>query len=91
MDESPTRLEATIDAVNQSIATIMESNPESRVGVVLYGMGSEVLLPLGHYSPMQNGNYVSVSSRYIDGGWFGTSGYQTTFTAPGNSSVTMGQ
>ena len=72
------RLEATVDAVNASIAQIMESNPESRVAVVLYGMEAEVLLPLGHYEPMQNGDYISCDYRS-----------NNTFTASGNHRVSM--
>ena len=40
-DDPPSRLEATVDAVNESIATIMGSNPDSRVAVVIYGLGAE--------------------------------------------------
>lgn len=59
------RLQATVEAVNSSIDTIMNSNPESRVAVVVYGLGTETILPLGHYSPstsyQHNGDYVWVS------------------------------
>lgn len=88
--ETPqTRLEATVDAVNASIKQIMESNENSRVAVVIYGLGVETLLPLGHYSPLRSGNYIDLDSQYIDGGWFGSSGNRTTFTAPDNRRVTM--
>ena len=93
MDEdlsgNQTRLEATVDAVNTSIAQIMESNEASRVAVVLYGLEAETLLPLDHYEPMNNGDYISVESEYINGGWSGTSGYETTFTGSGSHSVVM--
>lgn len=72
------RLEATVDAVNASIAQIMESNPESRVAVVLYGMEAEVLLPLDHYEPMWNGDYISCNYSSSN-----------TFTATGNHRVYM--
>lgn len=88
--ETPqTRLEATVDAVNASIKQIMESNENSRVAVVIYGLEAETLLPLGHYSPLRSGNYIDLDSQYIDGGWLGSSGYRTTFTAPGNRRITM--
>lgn len=87
--ESQTRLEATVDAVNASIKQIMESNENSRVAVVIYGLEAETLLPLGHYSPLRSGNYIDLDSQYIDGGWFGSSGNRTTFTAPDNRRVTM--
>lgn len=86
---SQSRLSATVDAVNASIATLMESNPASRVGVVIYGMDAETLLPLGHYEPMRNGNYIEVE---LDTHW--SSDYwdnvtDTIFTASNNRSLTM--
>lgn len=79
------RLGATVDAVNASIKKVMESNENSRVAVVIYGLDAETLLPLGHYSPMQGENYVKVEFTPEK------KGYQsTTFTASGNRSVTMG-
>ena len=63
MDESvgggsrESRLEATVDAVNASIATIMESHPDSRVAVVLYGSDARTLMPLGHYSASTSGQH----------------------------------
>lgn len=80
-----TRLQATVDAVNSSIETIMESNQDSRVAVVVYGGNAQTLLPLGHYSPMQNGRYISVS-----GDFSGDRYSSTTFSASGNRSLSMG-
>lgn len=51
------RLEATVEAVNASIATIMESHPDSRVAVVLYGSSAHTLMPLGHYSASSTGQH----------------------------------
>lgn len=89
LSQNETRLEATVDAVNTSIEQIMESNEASRVAVVLYGLEAMTLLPLDHYDPMHNGDYVSVESEYVPGGWFEASGYRTTFTGSGSHSVTM--
>lgn len=93
MDENltnnQTRLEATVEAVNTSIETVMGSHPNSRVAVVVYGLEAITLLPLGHYNPMNSGRYISVTSQYISGGWFETSGYRTVFSASGNHSVSM--
>ena len=47
------RLEATVEAVNNSIDQIMNSNSESRVAVVIYGLNAATVLPLGHYSPQK--------------------------------------
>lgn len=77
------RLDATVDAVNASIGQIMESNENSRVAVVVYGLEAQTLLPLGRYTAMSDGNYIRVR----------TSGNQnnrsTTFTASGNNGLTM--
>lgn len=88
-DSNQSRLEATVDAVNASIKKVMESNENSRVAVVIYGLDAQTLLPLGHYTPLRSGNYIDLDSQYIDGGWLESSGYRTTFTAPGSHTVTM--
>ena len=76
------RLEATVEAVNTSIATIMESHPDSRVAVVLYGSSAHTLMPLGHYSASDNwqhrGDYV----------WYSDNG--ETFNSVADRSVEMG-
>lgn len=56
------RLEATVEAVNTSIATIMESHPDSRVAVVLYGSSAHTLMPLGHYSASTSGSIEEIIS-----------------------------
>ena len=62
-----TRLEATVAAVNTSIAKVMESHPDSRVAVVVYGSSAHTLLPLGHYDPMPSGNYIAVDGNFTGG------------------------
>lgn len=64
LNNQQTRLEATVAAVNTSIAAVMDSHPDSRVAVVVYGSSAHTLLPLGHYDPMPSGNYISVSGNY---------------------------
>ena len=59
-----TRLEATVSAVNNSIQAILESHEESRVSVVVYGSSVETLLPLGRYTPMRSGDYITVSGNF---------------------------
>ena len=79
------RLEATVEAVNTSIATIMESHPDSRVAVVLYGSNARTLMPLGHYSAstsgQHRGDYIWYSS---DSDWYGNT--DTTFGSVANNS-----
>lgn len=89
MDENltnrQTRLEATVEAVNTSIAAIMDSHPDSRVAVVVYGGSAHTLLPLGHYNtPMPSGNYISVSGNYS-----GDSNSYTDFLAVPNHTLRM--
>lgn len=83
------RLEATVEAVNTSIATIMESHPDSRVAVVLYGSNARTLMPLGHYSAstsgQHRGDYLWYSS---DTDWWGNT--DTTFgSVASNSNLEM--
>lgn len=95
MDESvgggsnQSRLEATVEAVNASIATIMESHPDSRVAVVLYGSNARTLMPLGHYSAstsgQHRGDYLWYSS---ESNWQGNT--NTTFgSVASNSNLEM--
>ncbi|MED9873761.1 MAG: FctA domain-containing protein, partial [Eggerthellaceae bacterium] len=81
------RLEATVDAVNTSIATIMESHPDSRVAVVLYGSSAHTLMPLGHYSAstsgQHRGNYIWYSSDTYTS--WGQSYTDTTFGSVANN------
>lgn len=93
MDESvgggsnQSRLEATVEAVNTSIATIMESHPDSRVAVVLYGSSAHTLMPLGHYSAstsgQHRGNYIWYSSDTYTS--WGQSYTDTTFGSVANN------
>ena len=77
--QAPSRLESTVDAVNASIATIMESHPDSRVAVVLYGSNAHTLMPLGHYSASTSGQH---SGDYI---W-----YSSNSDWSGNTDTTFG-
>lgn len=81
------RLEATVEAVNASIATIMESHPDSRVAVVLYGSSAHTLMPLGHYSASTNwqhsGDYIWYSSDTYTS--WGQSYTDTTFGSVANN------
>ena len=81
------RLAATVEAVNTSIATIMESYPDSRVAVVLYGSSAHTLMPLGHYSASTNwqhsGDYIWYSSDTYTS--WGQSHTDTTFGSVANN------
>lgn len=88
MDENltnqQTRLEATVAAVNTSIAAVMDSHPDSRVAVVVYGSSAHTLLPLGHYDSMPSGNYISVSGNFS-----GNNSSYTDFHAVPNHTLNM--
>lgn len=62
-DNPPSRLEATIDAVNTSIKQIMDSNPNSRVAVVTYDNHANILLPLDHYTTTGT-DYIEMDSSW---------------------------
>ena len=79
-----TRLEATVAAVNTSIATVMDSHPDSRVAVVVYGSSAHTLLPLGHYDPMPSGNYI-----VVDGNFTGGNSSYTEFSASESHTLYM--
>ncbi|WP_346707433.1 FctA domain-containing protein [Massilistercora timonensis] len=95
MDESvgggsnQSRLEATVEAVNTSIATIMESHPDSRVAVVLYGSSAHTLMSLGHYSAstswQHNGDYIWYESDTYYSGYYGRYVTDTTFGSVTNN------
>ena len=84
LNNQQTRLEATVAAVNTSIAAVMDSHPDSRVAVVVYGSSAHTLLPLGHYDPMPSGNYISVSGDYS-----GDNSSYTDFYAVPNHTLNM--
>lgn len=83
------RLAATVEAVNTSIATIMESHPDSRVAVVLYGSSAHTLMPLGHYSAstswQHNGDYVWYESDTYYSGYYDDYVTDTTFGSVANN------
>lgn len=83
------RLEATVEAVNTSIATIMESHPDSRVAVVLYGSSAHTLMPLGHYSAstswQHSGDYIWYESDTYYSGYYGDYVTDTTFESVANN------
>ena len=59
-----------IDSVNSAISTIMQENPDSRVGVIAYSSKENssysnnsnaiTLLPLGKYTPKSDGKYLTI-------------------------------
>lgn len=66
-----TRSMAMVEAVNKTIAEIMDRNPDNRVGAVLYSSGTGNLLELGRYTEandqfleMRQGSWSSASGTF---------------------------
>ncbi|HJI80377.1 MAG TPA: VWA domain-containing protein [Eggerthellaceae bacterium] len=70
MGNGQTRIEALVDALNESIDSLMNMNDQNRVAVVVYSGEASVFLPLDHYTKANNGSgYFSVNkygSTYIN-------------------------
>lgn len=54
------RIQKTLDAINQTIDRLMAQNPQNRVAVCGYGANATVLMPLGHYRRNGGAEYLSV-------------------------------
>ena len=65
-NSNQTRLQATVDAVNDSIGKLMDANKDSRVAVVIYGLSSKILMPLNHYERRSDGNYITLQQNGSD-------------------------
>ena len=50
------RIQATLNAINQTIDKLMAQNPQNRVAVCGYGANAAVLMPLGHYKRVDINN-----------------------------------
>ena len=71
-----------VDAANESIKALLETNKDNRVGIVLYSgssssssnytTGAVVLLPLGRYTTGADGEYLNYIFAEEDNGRYGT-------------------
>lgn len=59
--EEDEKIEQTVVALNQAVKTLMNGHPDTRIGVVTYSTEAEVLLPLDHYSKVENEDYFSLT------------------------------
>lgn len=82
-----TYLQATVNAVNESISELMAMNDQNRVSVVLFGATSDTLLPLGHYtSAVQSGDiYIQINSVSSNNSSFSTTVRETNQTVNMNT------
>ncbi|MBP3305021.1 MAG: VWA domain-containing protein, partial [Oscillospiraceae bacterium] len=65
-------LNAMVAAANDAIRTLLGSNPENRMGIVLYSDDAHVLLPLGRYTGVEDSSGVRQyirRGRNSMGGW----------------------
>lgn len=89
------KIKETVVALNQSVHTLMMSNPDTRIGVVTYNDEAYVLLPLDHYTKVsetedyfslsETGDSLKVAVKNSEGNII------TKPTEEDNESVTMGQ
>lgn len=54
------RIQKTLDAINQTIDRLMAQNPQNRVAVCGYGANAVVLMPLAHYRKSGGQDYLTV-------------------------------
>ncbi len=54
------RIQKTLDAVNEIIDSFMDQNKQNRVGVCVYGANAALLMPLAHYKKVNDEPYLTV-------------------------------
>ncbi len=67
------RIQQTLDAINQTIDKLMAQNPQNRVAVCGYGANAVVLMPLGHYKK------VDADGDGIDDPYLSVGGMETLY------------
>lgn len=71
LEESPAY--RAIAEANKMISELMDENDEifihdyNRVGVIVYAGGTQVVLPLGHYTKNKGADYLSVTASVVEG------------------------
>lgn len=76
-NSNDTRSKAMVNAVNQTIAEIMERDPNNRVGAVLFSTGTGNLLEMGRYTA-DNNQFLKMEN----GSWTATGGSGYSFSGP---------
>lgn len=76
-NSNDTRSKAMVNAVNQTIAEIMERDPNNRVGAVLFSTGTGNLLEMGRYTATNN-QFLKMEN----GSWTATGGSGYSFSGP---------
>lgn len=62
-DSNGPRWRAAMEAINRSMKSILERNPQNRVGLVTFSNISQEVLPLDRYAPNRNGNFLEASQQ----------------------------
>lgn len=78
MDDGSSRIAHVVDALNESIETLMASNSESRIAVVGYSSTAVTLLPLDHYT--KQSDWWGNEYEYFSLNWTWPSEYYATLT-----------
>ena len=66
MDNGQRRIEVLVDALNDSIETLMAMNEYNRIAVVSYSDGATTLLPLAHYEKATEQNWWTGQEYEVD-------------------------
>ena len=59
-------LDAMVSATNDSIHTLLQANPDNRIGVVVYATNVTVLLELDRYTPVEKTSWNTTETAYIE-------------------------
>ncbi len=100
MDEriKNSRIQKTLDAINETIDGLMAQNPQNRVAVCGYGANAVVIMPLAHYKKVDDKPYLSVGGMETlyypgdlkldnDGVWKWQNNRDTCYTVVANAEM----
>ncbi len=92
------RIQKTLDAINNTIDGLMKQNPQNRVAVCGYGANAVVIMPLAHYRKTDNKPYLSVGGMETlyypgdlklgeDNVWYWQNNRDTCYTVVANAEM----
>ena len=81
-----------VDALNDSMESLMEMNAENRIAVVRYAEDASTILPLSHYSKWYNSDYFTVSDNNVSVRAQSSSGnlISRNYSVTGGTNIHMG-
>ncbi len=83
MELEQTPILKTVNAINNAVDQILALNPETRIGITVYGTTAALLLPLGNYSVNPETPFLSVEALEVYGTTQGLH-FQLTINAKNN-------